>query len=107
MCIDSENVMATAEQMQEALQQQQHGLQVLGARMAALDTQLQFESARAQKSEQERSLLIQSMGAMRTDRGSAMVDTKGSGRQTRTLTSGPTKCARSCLEGSVITFLML
>ena len=37
MCIDSENVMATAEQMQEALQQ------------------LQVESTRAQKAEQERS----------------------------------------------------
>ena len=48
--------------------------------MAALETQLQFESARAQKAEQERSTLIQSMGAMRTDRGSAMVDTKGIGQ---------------------------
>ena len=60
--------MATAEQMQEALQQQQHEVQVLGARMAALETQLQFESARAQNAEQERSTLIQSMGAMRTNR---------------------------------------
>ena len=42
--------MATAEQMQEALQQ----IQVLTARMAALERQLQFESARAQKAEQER-----------------------------------------------------
>ena len=72
--------MATAEQMQEALQQQQHELQVLGARMAALETQLQFESARAQTAEQEGSVLIQSMGAMRTDRGGAMVDTKGIGQ---------------------------
>ena len=56
--------MATAEQMQEALEQQQNELQVLGA----------------QKAEQERSTLIQSMGAMRTDRGSAMVDAKGIGQ---------------------------
>ena len=46
--------MATAEQMQEVLQQQQHELQVLTARMAAMETQLQFESARAQTAEQER-----------------------------------------------------
>ena len=65
MCIDSENVMATAEQMQEALQQ----LQAQGARIAALETQLQIESARAQTAEQERSALIQTLGAMRTDRG--------------------------------------
>ena len=78
--IDSENVMATAEQMQEALQQQQHELQVLGARIAALETQLQFESARAQQAEQERSTLIQSLGAMRPNRGDAMVDTKGIGQ---------------------------
>ena len=32
--------MTTSKQMQEALQQQQHELQVLGARMAALETQL-------------------------------------------------------------------
>ena len=76
LCIDSENVMATAEQMQEALQQQQNELQVLGARMAALET----ESVRAQKAEQEKSTLIQSTGAMRTDRGGAMVDTKGIGQ---------------------------
>ena len=48
--------------------------------MAALERQLQFESARAQKAEQERSTLIQNMGAMRTDRGGAMVDTKGIGQ---------------------------
>ena len=72
--------MATAEQMQEALQQQQHDLQVLGARIAALETQLQFESARAQQAEQERSTLIQSLGAMRPNRGDAMVDTKGTGQ---------------------------
>ena len=69
--------MATVEQMQEALQQQQHELQVLGARIAALETQLQFESARAQQAEQERSALIQTLGAMRANRGDAMVDTKG------------------------------
>ena len=78
--IDSENVKATAEQMQEALQQQQHELQVLGARIAALETQLHFESARAQEAEQERSTLIQSLGAMRPNRGDAMVDTKGIGQ---------------------------
>ena len=76
LCIDSENVMATAQQMQEALLQSQ----VLTARMAALETQLPFESARAQKAEQERSTLIQSMGATQTDRGGAMVDTKGIGQ---------------------------
>ena len=62
LCIDIENVMATAEQMQEALHLQQHELQVLGARMAALETQLQFESGRAQTAEQERSALIQNSG---------------------------------------------
>ena len=80
MCIDSENVMATAVEMQEALQQQQHELQVLGARIAALETQLQFQSARAQQAEEKRSALIQSLGAMRTNRGDAMVDTKGIGQ---------------------------
>ena len=72
--------MATAEQMQEALQQ----LQVLTARIAALETaleiQLRFEAARAQTAEQERSTLIQSMGALRTNRGDAMVDTKAIGQ---------------------------
>ena len=62
--------------MQEALQQ----IQVLTTLMAALETQLQFESARAQQAEQERSALIQSLGAMRTNRGDAMVDTKGIGQ---------------------------
>ena len=80
MSIDTENVMTTAEQLREAHQQQQHELQVLEARMAALERQLQFESARAQKAERERSTLIQSLGAMRTDRGRAMVDTKGVGQ---------------------------
>ena len=73
-------VMAIAEQMQEALQQQQHELQVLTARMATTETQLQFETARARQAEQERSTLIQTLGTMRTDRGSAMVDTKGIGQ---------------------------
>ena len=68
--------MATTEQMQEALQQ----IQVLTTRMAALETQLQFESARAQQAEQERRTLIQSLGTMRTNRGDAMVDTKGIGQ---------------------------
>ena len=68
--------MATAEQMQEAVQQ----LQVLTARIAALETQLQFESARAYTAERERSALIQSLGAVRTDRHSAVVDTKGIGQ---------------------------
>ena len=49
--------MATAEEMQEALQQ----LQAQGARIAALETQLQIESARAQTAEQERSALIQTL----------------------------------------------
>ena len=62
--------------MQEALQQ----LQVLTGRIATLETQLQFESARAQTGERERSALIESLGAMRTDRGDAMVDTKGIGQ---------------------------
>ena len=73
MCIDSENVMATAEQMKEALQQ-------LQAQGTALETQLRFESARAQTAEQERSALIQTLGTIRTDRGSSMVDTKGIGQ---------------------------
>ena len=68
--------MATAEQMQEALQQ----IQVLTARIGALEKQLQFESARAQTAEQERSALIQTLGTMRPNRGDAMVDTKGIGQ---------------------------
>ena len=71
--------MATAEQVQEALQQ----LEAQGARIAALETQLQIESARAQTAEQERSALIQTLGAMRTDRGGAMVDSKGIGQPFR------------------------
>ena len=62
MCIISENVMVIVEQMQEVLQQQAHELQVLGARIAALETQLQFESARGQTAEQERRGLIQTPG---------------------------------------------
>ena len=58
----------------------QHELQVLGARIAALENQLQFESARAQTAEQERSALIQTLGAMRTNRGDAMVYSKGIGQ---------------------------
>ena len=66
--------MAIAEQMQEALQQ----LQVLEARIAALETQLQLESARAQTAEQERSAFIQTLGAMRTDRGGTWSIRRGS-----------------------------
>ena len=68
--------MVTAEQVQEALQQ----LQARGARIAALETQLQFEQARAMTAEQERSALIQTLGAMRTDCGGVMVNTKGIGQ---------------------------
>ena len=71
-----EKEMATAEQMQEALQQ----IQVLTARIGALENQLQFESARAQTAEQERSALIQTLGTMRTKRADAMVDTKEIGQ---------------------------
>ena len=67
--------MATAEQVHEALQQ----LQAQGARVAALETQLQIEQTRAMAAEQERSTLIQTLGTMRTDRGGAMVDTQGIG----------------------------
>ena len=48
---NSENVMATAEHMQEAPQQ----LQAQESCIVALETQLRFESARAQTAEQERS----------------------------------------------------
>ena len=64
MCI----VMATVEQ------------QVLTARVPAMETQLQFETARAHQAEQERSRLIEKRGSTRMDRGSAMVDTKGIGQ---------------------------
>ena len=49
--------MATQEQVQEALQQ----LQAQGARIAALETQLQIEQTRALTAEQERSALIQTL----------------------------------------------
>ena len=49
--------MATREQVQEALQQ----LQAQGARIAALETQLQIEQTRATTAEQERSALIQTL----------------------------------------------
>ena len=52
-----ERTSATAEQVQEALQQ----LQAQGARIAALEIQLRIESARAQTAEQERSTLIQTL----------------------------------------------
>ena len=55
--IDKKKIMATAEQMQEALQQ----LQVQGARIAALEALLQIKSTRAQTAEQERSALIQTL----------------------------------------------
>ena len=106
--------MATAEQMQEPLRQQQHELQVLGARIAAPENQLQFESARAQTAEQERSALIQTLGAMRTNSGDAMVETKGIGQpfmwkgvRNRTSATGHTRCARSCLQGSEMTLSLL
>ena len=54
--------MATGDQMHELRQQQQHELQVLTARMAAMETQLQYETARAHQAEQERSRLIEKMG---------------------------------------------
>ena len=51
--------------MQEAL----HRLQVQEARIAALEIQLQVEQTRTQTAELERSTLIQTLGAMRQDRG--------------------------------------
>ena len=64
--------MATQEQVQEALQR----LQAQEARIAGLETQLQVEQTRT--AELERSTLIQTLGAMRQDRGGA--NTKGSGQ---------------------------
>ena len=58
--------MATAEQMQAQ-----------GARIAALETQLQIESARAQTTEQERSALIQTLVTIRQERAGGMVETIG------------------------------
>ena len=68
------NRMATEEQMQEAL----HRLQAQEARIAAMEIQLQVEQTRTQTAELERSTLIQTLGAMRQDRGGA--DTKGIGQ---------------------------
>ena len=68
--------MATAEQMQEARQQ----LPAQGTLIAALETQLRFESARAQTAEQERSALIQTLVTTRQDSAGGMVDTKGIGQ---------------------------
>ena len=65
--------MATAEQMQEALQQ----LQAQEARIAALETQRHIESARAQTAEQERSALIETLVTIRQERAGGMVETKG------------------------------
>ena len=53
--------MATAEQMQESLQQ----LQAQAARIASLETQLQIESARGQTAVPERSALIQTLVTIR------------------------------------------
>ena len=96
--------------MQEALQQ----LQAQWARVAALE--LQIEQTRAMTAEQEGSTLIQTLGAVRTDRGGAMVDTKGIG-QPFMLKGGcrprlrrvDTQSAyvRSCLQGSEIRFSLL
>ena len=49
--------MAPQEQVQEALQQ----LQAQGARIAAVETQMQIEQTRAQTAELERSALIQTL----------------------------------------------
>ena len=65
--------MATAEQVQETLQQ----LQAQGARIAALEAQLQIESARTQTAEQGRSALIQTLVTVRQDREGGTVETKG------------------------------
>ena len=59
--------MATQEQVQEALQR----LQAQEARIDALETQLQFEQTGTQTAELERSTLIQTLRAMRQDRGGA------------------------------------
>ena len=45
-----------------------------------METQLQYETARAHQVEQERSRLIENMGSVRIDRGDAMIDTKGIGQ---------------------------
>ena len=59
--------MATQEHVQEALQR----LQAQEARIAALEIQLHVEQTRTQTAELERSTLIQTLGAMRQDRGGA------------------------------------
>ena len=64
--------MATTEQVQEALQR----LQAQEARIAALEAQLQIESARAQTAEQERSALIQTLVPIHQDRAGGMVKSK-------------------------------
>ena len=64
--------MATAEQMQESLRQ----LQAQAARTAALETQLQIESARAQTPVQERSALIQTLVTICQERAEGMVEMK-------------------------------
>ena len=68
--------MATQEQVQEALQR----LQAQEARIAALDAQLQIESARAQTAEQKRSALIQTLVTTRQERAGGMFDKKGIGQ---------------------------
>ena len=65
--------MAIAEQMLDTFQQ----LQVQGARIAALEAQLQIESARAQTAEKERSALIQTLVTIRQERAGGIVETKG------------------------------
>ena len=65
--------MVTAEQMQESLQQPQ----AQAARIVALETQLQLESARAQTPVQERSALIQTLVTIRQERAEVMVEMKG------------------------------
>ena len=96
--------MATAERMQEALQQ----LQVLTARVAALETQLQFEPARAQTAEQEREArrsklwerFEQTEAAAWSIRRRSDSPSCGKGLKARTSANGHRKCARSCLQGS-------
>ena len=87
--------MATAEQMQEALQQ----IQMLTARIGALENQVQVEyqpELRQQNKTEAHEFRLWGM-----DRGDAMVDTKGIGQpftlkgtSDRISVNGPTKCAR-------------
>ena len=99
--------MATAEQVQEALQQ----LQARGARIAALETQLQFEQNQSNdgRTRKER---VDSDSGSDANCGGVMVNTKVIGQpfmlkglQNRTSASGHTKCA--CLHGSEIRFSLL